>query len=128
MVASRAGKLDHGPDSRLEFDREAIAPFCQRHHIRRLALFGSVQRDDFRPDSDVDVLVDFEPGHPVGLIRLAGIERELGSLMGRRVDLRTAADLSRYFRDEVVQAARELYAAGATSWQYAIDSSMPTST
>jgi uncharacterized protein len=111
MVISRADGLDHGFDSRLAFDREAIARFCQRHHIRRLALFGSVLRDDFRPDSDVDVLVDFEPGHAVGLIRLAGIERELGSLIGRRIDLRTAADLSRYFRQEVVEAARELYAA-----------------
>jgi len=98
-----------GPQLRL--DRAAIARFCQRHHIRRLALFGSVLRDDFRPDSDVDVLVDFEPGYPVGLIRLAGMERELGSLIGRKVDLRTPADLSRYFRREVVESAHELYAA-----------------
>lgn len=111
MVVSRADRLDHGPDLGLAFDREAIARFCQRYHIRRLALFGSVLRDDFRPDSDVDVLVDFEPGYPVGLIRLAGIERELGLLIGRQVDLRTAADLSRYFRQEVIEAARELYAA-----------------
>ena len=95
MVASRADRQDPGGASRLAFDREAIASFCRRHHIRRLALFGSVLRDDFRPDSDIDVLVDFDPRHPVGLIRLAGIERELGSLIGRRVDLRTAADLSR---------------------------------
>ena len=111
MAVSRSDTLDHDLASRFVFDRAAIAHFCQHHHIRRLALFGSVLRDDFRPGSDVDVLVDFEPGHPVGLIRLAGIERELGSLMGRRIDLRTAADLSRYFRDEVVEAARELYAA-----------------
>ena len=111
MVVSRADTPDYGADSRLVFDREAIAGFCQRHHIRRLALFGSILRHDFRPDSDVDVLVDFEPGYPVGLIRLAGIERELGALIGRRVDLRTEADLSRYFRQEVVEAARELHAA-----------------
>ena len=111
MVAPRADVLNHVPDSRLALDREAIAAFCRRHHIRRLALFGSVLRDDFRPDSDVDVLVDFEPGNPVGLIRLAGIERELGALIGRRIDLRTAADLSRYFRQEVVETAHEVYAA-----------------
>ena len=99
-------------DARIAVDREQLADFCRRHHIRRLALFGSVLRDDFRPDSDVDVLVEFAPHHAVGLIRLAGVERELSARFGRRVDPRTPADLSRYFRQEVLDAADVLYAAG----------------
>jgi uncharacterized protein len=95
----------------ISVDREAIADFCRRHHIRKLSLFGSVLRDDFRPDSDVDVLVEFEPGWAVGLIRLAGLELELSNLIGRRVDIRTPADLSRYFRQEVLDTAEVQYAA-----------------
>ena len=83
--------------------------FCRRHHIRRLALFGSVLREDFRPDSDVDLLVEFVPDAHVGLIRLAGIEEELSQLLGRKADLRTAAELSRYFRDEVLKTAEVQY-------------------
>ena len=94
---------------RIAVDREEIAGFCRSHHIRKLAMFGSVLREDFRPDSDVDVLVEFQPGHPVGLIRLAGIERELSALLGRKADIRTPADLSRYFRDEVVAKAEAVY-------------------
>src|SRR3954466_7340490 len=89
----------------ISIDQTGLAALCRRHHIRKLALFGSVLRDDFRPDSDVDVLVEFEPGQTVGLIRLAGIERELSELLGRRVDLRKPGDLSRYFRQQVVDAA-----------------------
>ena len=96
--------------ARIPVDREKIAGFCRRNHIRRLAFFGSVLRADFRPESDVDVLVEFEPGHPVGLIRLAGMERELSEILGRQADMRTAADLSRYFRDEVVAGAEVQYA------------------
>ena len=77
----------------------------QRHHIRQLSLFGSVLREDFRPDSDVDFLVEFEPEHIPGLIRLAGMEIELSEIIGRQADLRTAADLSRYFRQEVLEEA-----------------------
>jgi uncharacterized protein len=95
----------------ISVDREAIADFCRRHHIRKLSLFGSVLRDDFRPDSDVDVLVEFEPGWAAGLIRLAGLELELSNLIGRRVDIRTPADLSRYFRQEVLDTAEVQYAA-----------------
>jgi predicted nucleotidyltransferase len=98
--------------ARIAIDREKIAGFCRRHHIRKLALFGSVLRDDFGPESDVDVLVEFEPGHAIGFIRLAGIERELSELLGRTVDLRTPADLSRYFREEVMDAAEVQYAQG----------------
>jgi hypothetical protein len=94
----------------ITLEREKVAEFCRRHHIRKLALFGSVLRKDFRPDSDVDVLVEFEPGHIVGLIRLAGMERELTALIGRKADIRTPADLSRYFRDEVLATAEVLYA------------------
>ena len=98
--------------ARIPLDREKIAAFCRHHHIRRLALFGSVLRDDFRPDSDVDVLVEFEPGYTVGLIRFAGMELELSDILGRRVDLRTPADLSRYFRQEVLESAEVQYAQG----------------
>ena len=82
-----------------------LAQFCQRHHIRRLSVFGSVLREDFHPGSDVDFLVEFEPDHTPGLIRLAGIELELSELIQRKADLRTPRDLSRYFRDEVLQSA-----------------------
>jgi uncharacterized protein len=93
-------------------NRAALAAICHRHHIRRLALFGSTLRGTDRPDSDVDLLVEFEPGHKPGLLGLAGIEAELSVLAGgRRVDLRTAQDLSRYFRDEVVSTAEVQYAA-----------------
>jgi predicted nucleotidyltransferase len=98
--------------ARIAVDREHLAAFCRRHRIRRLALFGSVLREDFWPDSDVDVLVEFAPDHPVGLIRLADIERELSALLGRQADLRTPADLSRYFRREVLDSADVRYAAG----------------
>ncbi len=93
-------------------DRDRIAEFCKRNHIRKLALFGSVLRKDFAPDSDVDVLVDFQPGHAVGYLAIAGIERELSELMGRKVDLRTPGELSPYFRDEVVRSAVVQYAEG----------------
>jgi predicted nucleotidyltransferase len=92
-------------------DREALAAFCKRHHVRRLSLFGSVLKGAARPDSDVDLLVEFEPGHTPGLFALAGIEEELSALLGgRRVDLHTAGDLSRHFRDEVVREAAVQYA------------------
>lgn len=90
---------------------ELIEQFCQRHHIRRLAIFGSALRDDFTPESDVDVLVEFEPGHCVGLISFAGMANELSDLIGRRVDLNTPAGLSPYFRDEVLAEAETLYVA-----------------
>lgn len=99
--------------ARISIDRQKIAEFCRRHRIRKLALFGSVLRDDFGPDSDVDVLVEFEPGATPGLIRLAGMEIELSEIVGRRADLRTPAELSRYFRDEVVRLAQVQYDAAA---------------
>ena len=94
----------------LNIPKETIAEFCGRYHIRRLALFGSVLRKDFRADSDVDVLVEFEPGRTAGLLRMAGLEMELSEVLGRKVDLRTPAELSRYFRDEVVRTSDVHYA------------------
>ena len=91
--------------------KDTIAAFCRRHHIRKLAFFGSVLRDDFTADSDIDVLVEFEPGHIPGFFRLVDMECELSSLFGgRKVDLRTPQDLSRYFRDEVLAQAEVQYA------------------
>lgn len=93
-------------------DYTALETFCRHHHIRRLALFGSALRGTDRPDSDVDLLVEFEPGRKPGLLALAGIEVELSVLAsGRRIDLRTAQDLSRFFRDEVIRTAAVQYAA-----------------
>jgi len=97
--------------SRISIDRERLADFCQRNHIRKLSLFGSVLRDDFGPDSDVDVLVEFEPGHAVGFITMAGMEIELSEILGRKADMRTPAELSRYFRQEVLDEAEVQYAA-----------------
>ena len=94
----------------IELPQEPIAAFCRTHHIASLSVFGSALTQDFGPDSDVDFLVEFEPGHVPGLIRLAGMERELSELIGRKADLRTAGDLSRYFRDDVMAAAVEQYA------------------
>jgi predicted nucleotidyltransferase len=91
--------------------KDKLADFCRRHHIRRLALFGSVLRDDFRPDSDVDVLVEFEPGYVPGFDFVA-IEDELSEMLARKVDLRTPQDLSHYFREQVVREAKALYVAG----------------
>lgn len=90
---------------------DAVAEFCRRNQIRRLSLFGSVLRSDFGPRSDVDVLIEFEKGHRVGLVGLARMQRELGSLIGRTVDLRTPNDLSPRFREEVLKAALPQYAA-----------------
>ncbi len=100
-------------NEKLAINKAGIADFCRRHHIVRLAIFGSALRDDFRPDSDVDVLVDFEPGHVPGFFRFFDMEEELSALFeGRKVDLRTPEDLSRYFRDRVVAQAEVQYARG----------------
>jgi hypothetical protein len=97
---------------RLFADRSALAALCQRHHIRRLSLFGSVLKGTARQNSDVDLLAEFEPGKSPGLLGIARIEAGLSALIGgRRVDLRTAQDLSRHFRAEVVSTAETQYAA-----------------
>jgi len=87
-----------------------VTEFCRRHHIRKLAVFGSVLHDDARPDSDLDVLVEFEPGHVPGLAFFA-MEQELSELLGRKVDLNTPQFLSKYFRDRVIEEAEVQYAA-----------------
>ena len=96
----------------IEFDRESVARFCRIHHIRRLSLFGSVLRDDFGPDSDVDLLVEFEQEQEPSLFGIARMERELALLFGgRKVDLRTPQDLGRHMRERVVSTAEGVYAA-----------------
>lgn len=98
---------------RVNLPKEKIDEFCRRHHIRKLAVFGSALREDFRSESDLDVLVEFEPGHTPGLIRLAGMEIELSTLLGgRKVDMNTPLCLSPYFRDEVLAEAEPVYVAG----------------
>ena len=93
---------------RIKVPEGKIAEFCRRNRIRRLALFGSVLREDFRPESDVDVLVEFETGARVGLITLAGMEIELGGLLGRKADMHTVKGLNPRFRDEVLRTAEEM--------------------
>ena len=92
----------------IEIQEETVAEFCGRHRIRRLSLFGSILRDDFLPESDVDILVEFEPGATpgFGFIR---IQDELSEILGCPVDLHTPASLSKYFRDEVLREAEALY-------------------
>lgn len=97
---------------RVTVDRKKLADLCRRHHMRKLSLFGSVLSGTDRADSDVDLLVEFEDGKAPGLLRLAQIEHELSALLGgRRVDLRTAQDLSRHFREQVLRTAEVQYAA-----------------
>ncbi|MGI8743079.1 MAG: nucleotidyltransferase family protein [Bryobacteraceae bacterium] len=89
----------------LAISRAEIEAFCLRHHIRKLSLFGSILTPRFRPESDIDVLVEFEPERVPGLFGLVEMKMELSEKLGRKVDLRTAGELSRYFRDEVVAGA-----------------------
>jgi predicted nucleotidyltransferase len=91
---------------------EFLRDFCERNYIRKLSLFGSVLTSRFRPDSDLDVLVEFEAGHVPGFLTLAGMEMELSDVFGRKVDLRTPQDLSRYFRREVLASALPQYERG----------------
>ena len=94
---------------KVDLPKEKIADFCRRHHIRKLAVFGSALREDFRPDSDLDVLVEFDSDHTPGLA-FFGMEQELSELLGRTVDLNTLQFLSRYFRDKVLAEAEVQYA------------------
>ncbi|MEE8390664.1 MAG: nucleotidyltransferase domain-containing protein [Anaerolineae bacterium] len=93
----------------VDIPKEEIAEFCRRNRIRRLALFGSVLRDDFRPDSDVDLLVEFEPGARVGLITLAGMEIELTRILGRKAEMHTVKGLNPHFREEVLDSLEVQY-------------------
>jgi predicted nucleotidyltransferase len=92
----------------IEFSRSWIAAFCRRHHVRRFALFGSILRDDFGPDSDSDILVEFEPGKTPGFAFFR-MQDELSAQLGRPVDLNTPQCLSKYFRDQVLADSRMLY-------------------
>jgi len=95
----------------IDLPKDKIAEFCRAHHIRRLAVFGSALRPDLRPDSDIDILVEFEPEHIPGLFGITRLERQLSALLGgRKVDLRTPEDVSRYFRQEVLKEAEVQYA------------------
>ena len=89
--------------------RAQIERFCETNHIHRLSLFGSVLTERFRPDSDLDMLVEFEPGAAITYLDLARMERELSEILGRKVDLRTPEELSRYFRERVVAEALPQY-------------------
>lgn len=95
----------------IAFPKEKIAEFCRQHHIKKLAIFGSALRPEFRADSDIDVLVEFEPGQVPGLA-FFGMQEELSTIMGRKVDLNTPQCLSRYFRDKVLQEAVVQYGEG----------------
>lgn len=96
--------------AQITIPQRIINDFCIQHRIKRLALFGSVLRDDFRPDSDIDVLVEFAPENRISMLSMVRLERELSELLnGRKVDLRTPSELSRYFRSEVLQSAEVLY-------------------
>ena len=93
-------------NQRLRVDKRKLAAFCRQNHIRTLSLFGSVLRDDFKPESDIDVLVEFQPGQTPGFLTLGSMEEELSQLTGgRKVDLRTPQDLSKQFRDRVLKEA-----------------------
>ena len=95
----------------IKYDKQQIAEFCRRNYIIKLAFFGSVLTERFGPESDVDVLIEYDPEHIPTLFDVVDMEEELGAMFGRKVDLRTPQDLSRYFRDEVVQSALVEYAA-----------------
>ncbi|RMF02350.1 MAG: nucleotidyltransferase [Chloroflexi bacterium] len=96
----------------IQTSNKEIADFCRKHHIRKLAFFGSVLRSDFGPASDVDVLVEFEPDHPIGFLGLAMLEMELSALLHAPVDIRTAQELSPYFRQDVLNSAEVHYEQG----------------
>jgi predicted nucleotidyltransferase len=89
--------------------KEPLQDLCQRYHVQKLSLFGSVLRDDFGAESDVDFLVEFEKGKTPGYLGLAGMEIELTEMIGRKADVRTPNELSRYFRDRVVSGALPVY-------------------
>ena len=92
-----------------KISKEKIAAFCKKNHIMKLSLFGSSVRRDFGSESDVDILVEFEPGARVGLIKLAGLELELSKILGRKVDLNTPGFISKYYREKVLTEAEVQY-------------------
>ena len=97
-------------NKRISIQKDKIAEFCKKHHVQRLAIFGSALRNDFKLESDIDILVDFEPGRTPGFFKLFEMEDELSNLFGgRKVDLLTPQDLSQYFRDRVIESAEVQY-------------------
>jgi uncharacterized protein len=98
-------------DLPIEVDKDEIAAFCRKHHLTKFAFFGSVLTDDFGPDSDIDVLFEYDQHYALTLFEVARMERELSEILGWKVDMRTPEDLSRYFRDEVLRNAVVQYAA-----------------
>ena len=94
----------------INLSKKEIAEFCKKNHITELSLFGSVLRNDFNDNSDIDILVKFEHGYKVGFLTLAKIELELTKMLGRKIDLRTPMELSKYFREEVLETAEVQYA------------------
>jgi len=96
--------------AKIKIPKNRLAEFCRQHRIQKLSLFGSVLRDNFRADSDIDVLVEFEPGHVPGLA-FFGMEEELATILGRKVELHTPKFLSKYFRDQVITEAEVQYVA-----------------
>lgn len=95
----------------IQFDADQLADFCRKHHVARLSVFGSILRDDFGPDSDIDLLAEFEPGQTPGMVGFGSMILELSKMLGRQVDLRTPQDLSRHFRPFVLREAKPLHAA-----------------
>ncbi len=93
------------------FPKKELNSFCQRHHVHKLAFFGSILSANFGPESDIDVLIEFEPEYIPGLVEFIGMEMELTEMLGRKVDLNTPQSLSRYFRDRVIAEAKVQYAA-----------------
>ncbi len=101
--------MDYSVEQQIPKDK--LAEFCKRNHIRRLSVFGSALRGQLGPDSDIDLLVEFEPSHTPGLFSIVRMEMELTEMLGRKADLRTPEDLSEYFRDELVENAEVQYQA-----------------
>lgn len=97
-------------NAKIKVPKRELSKFCRKNNIQRLSLFGSVLRDDFGPDSDVDVLVEFKPGTRIGLIQLTRLEIELSGILGRKVDLNTPGFISKYFRSEVMAEGEVHYA------------------
>ena len=102
--------IKHDPYQGIKIPKKQLDEFCKERHIRKLSLYGSALRNDFKSNSDIDILVEFNPGFKVGLLKMAKIENELSELLGRKVDLRTPKDLSHYFRQEVIDNAEVEYA------------------
>ncbi|MCD4686880.1 MAG: nucleotidyltransferase family protein [Anaerolineae bacterium] len=97
------------PTIQITIPHDQLRAFCERHPIRKLSLFGSVLRVDFGPDSDIDMLVEFQPDARITLLDMVSMELELTAIMGRKVDFRTPQELSRYFRQQVLDTAEVVY-------------------